>query len=447
MSVNTYKRLLLVLFGVWINTATSQQEKSQAGTYTLQQCIDTALVNSTQVQIAGNNRLAAEVKHKEVVAGLIPKLTASGEYKYFIDLPYQLMPAQIFGGPPGVYKEVQFGVPHNINANVTLQLPLYAPQLYGGMKQTALAAGMANTQLRKTKEQIYYDVTLLYRNAQLLINRIAFLDTSIANTNKILDNVRQLQAQQLTTETDVKRVALQLSVLNSQKAKIEAKVEQILNALKIYMGKPFDFDLQIVSEIESATEQPAEYTKSITADEELLDFKQQLIKSKISTLRKSKFLPQVGAFGYLGTTGFGYDGAPKSFLNFYPVNMVGLKISMPLFNGTVTNKQIAREKLEYQNVLLQQQAVKNKSDLEITNARNDLLIARQMLEVRQNEINLANDIYRDTYRQHQQALVSTTDLIKAENELRNAKQNYLSAMVDYLIADLKLKQLTGNILK
>jgi len=161
MSVNIYKLSLLTLFGIWINTATSQQEKSQAGTYTLQQCIDTALINSTQVKIAGNNRLAAEVKHKEVVAGLIPKLTASGEYKYFIDLPYQLMPAQIFGGPPGVYKEVQFGVPHNINANVTLQLPLYSPQLFGGIKQTKIAAELENTKLRKTKEQIYYDVTLL----------------------------------------------------------------------------------------------------------------------------------------------------------------------------------------------------------------------------------------------------------------------------------------------
>ena len=42
-------------------------------------------------------------------------------------------------------------------------------------------------------------------------------------------------------------------------------------------------------------------------------------------------------------------------------------------------------------------------------------------------------------------MASLTDIVLADNALREAQQTYLSAVVDYLKADLELKKLTGNI--
>lgn len=440
MLVNIYRRLVVML-AISISSTTWSQN------WTLQQCIDTALVNNTQVKILENQKEITDLKNKEVKSNLIPKVYANGEYKYFIDLPYQLMPAQIFGGPPGVYKEAQFGVPHNINANLTIQLPIYSAQLYGGIKQTNIAKGMVDVQSKKTKEQIVYEVTAIYRNIQLLINKEIFIDSSIYNTQKMLNNIELLQEQQLVTGTDVKRVYYQLSILKSQKKQIHSKTEQVTDALKMYIGVALETDLKVNEQIDLADNYGKDiYETKTTTDEELINFKKEMVNTEIQTLNRTRYIPTVGAYGSFGTMGYGYDGEPQTFLNFYAMNVVGLKVSVPLFNGTVTSKQVAQKKIEYKNLELQQQAVKDKQNLEVSNAIKDLQIALDLLDVRLNQIALAQDIFKEVNHQHKQGLASTTDLIKADNELRLAKQNYLSAITDCIIADLKVRKVTGNIL-
>jgi hypothetical protein len=54
-----------------------------------------------------------------------------------------------------------------------------------------------------------------------------------------------------------------------------------------------------------------------------------------------------------GTTGFGYNGQPASFLDFYPIGFAGIQLSYPLFNGTVTLRKINQKTLELRNNELQ----------------------------------------------------------------------------------------------
>ena len=141
-----------------------------AQTWSLQQCIDTALVNNKNLQISRNNQQISEQKRKEVQANLIPKLDVNGEYKYFTDLPYQLMPLSTFNpqAPEGQFKEAQFGVPHNINANLQLSVPLYNAQLYSNIATTKIATEISSLQYKKTEEQVFFEVSNLYYNAQPL---------------------------------------------------------------------------------------------------------------------------------------------------------------------------------------------------------------------------------------------------------------------------------------
>jgi OMF family outer membrane factor len=85
------------------------------------------------------------------------------------------MPASIFGGPAGTFKETQFGVPHNINANLQLTMPLYNPQVFGAMQSSKIAVELSGLQLQKTEEQIYFDISNLYYNGQLLLRQLSFI--------------------------------------------------------------------------------------------------------------------------------------------------------------------------------------------------------------------------------------------------------------------------------
>ena len=435
--VNIRKWFLVLLLTVTGFTAV------QAQVWTLQQCIDTAQVYNKTLQMSRNNIAISQQKRKEASANLIPKITANADYKYFTDLPTQLMPAAIFGGPAGTFKETQFGVPHNINANLQLSMPLYNPQVFGAMQSTKIAAELSGLQLQKTEEQIYFDISNLYYNGQLLLRQLSFIDSNVVNTAKLLRNMKLLKEQLMAKGTDVSKVQLQKEQLETQRELVSSRYDQVMNALKFAMGIPLDQYLKIEPEI--LYKKSDEYAATPAIDIRLANTQSKLLLSELNTLKKSR-LPSVSLFGTYGKTGFGYDKQPNDFLKFYPIGFAGIQISYPLFNGTVTQRKITQKKLEIKNSELQVQIVTEQNAMQTNNAKRQMVVSKKSIETNSSQIKLAQTIYEQTVLQQKQGTASLTDVLLADTALREAQQNYLSAVVDYLKVDLELKKLTNQLL-
>lgn len=385
----------------------------------------------------------SEQKQKEAISNLIPKVNVVGDYKYFIDLPYQLMPLSTFNptAPEGQFKEAQFGVPHSISAQIQVALPLYNPQIYGGIRTTKIAAEITEIQYKKTEEQVFFEISNLYYNNQILQHQLAFIDSNIVNTSRLLENLQLLYQQLMIKGTDVKKVELQLEQLKTQKEIIANNAEEVLKALKLSMGKLSTFNLQIETDIQFNIN---EYSNAATVDLQLTNMQYRLLTSELMTLRNSR-LPSVSLYGSYGQTGFGYDKKPNDFLKFFPASFVGVQLSYPLFNGTVTYRKINQKKIEIQNSQLQISIVTDQNNMLIENAKRRRAVTQKTIANTLSQINLARTVYEQTSLQQKEGTANLTDVLLADNTLREAQQSYLSAVVEYLKADLELKKLTGNI--
>lgn len=428
--------LLLFLFGFAI---------VQGQTWTMQQCIDTAQVYNKNLQMSRNYMAIGEQKMKEAKANLLPKVTANVDYKYFTNLPYQLLPLSTFNptAPVGQFKEAQFGVPHNINANLQLAMPLYNPQVYGAIQATKIASELTELQYQKTEEQIYFDISNLYYNAQILQYQLAFIDSNLINAERLLKNIQLLNAQLLAKGTDVSKIKLQVTQLASQKENMKSKYDQILNALKFAIGLPLDKILEVDSEV--SMENTSEYLSYSTLDFKIAKTQNLLLQSELTTLDKSKFLPSVYLTATYGTSGFGYRDESNSFLNFFPIGFAGIQLSYPIFSGTVTKRKINQKKIELQNNGLLLGLINDQNHLQVENAKLQRTIAKRLLETTNEQIALAKIIYDQTIFQQKQGTAHLADVLLADNALREAQQTYISVMIDYLKADLELKKLTVNI--
>lgn len=436
--VNIHKQFIMLLF------TTIAFQSAQAQAWSLQQCIDTALVQNKNLQMGRNNISIGEQKSKEANANLIPKVTANADYKYFTNLPYQLMPLSTFNptAPEGQFKEAQFGVPHNINANLQLSMPLYNPQVYGAIQTTKIASELTELQYKKTEEQIYFEISNLYYNAQILYHQLAFIDSNLINSERLLSNIQLLNQQLLAKGTEVSKVKLQVSQLITQKENINSKYEQVLNVLKFSMGISIEQNLQIEPTIQY--QNTIEYSSSSTLDISISKTQNLLISSELSTLNKSRFFPSLHLIGTYGTAGFGYDKQPNDFLKFYPIGFAGIQLSYPLFNGTVTQRKINQKRLEIQNSELQLGLLTEQNNIAVENAKLQKIVAKKSVETTTEQIKLAQTIYDQTLLQQKQGTANLTDVLLADNALREAQQAYLTAVIDYLKADLELKKLTGN---
>lgn len=440
MLVNTHIHILKAVVSLLFVSVTVVN----AQVMTLEQCVDSALRFNKTLKISQSEIHAAHLQKKEAVSAFIPKVAGNADYRYYSDLPYQLVPSSFFNGPAGVYKEAQFGVPHNLNASLAVDVTLYNPQAVGAIAISRNAQELVKIQYRQNEEQVVYEVTNLYYNAQLITNQIEFIEGSIVNAEKLLKSVELLYAQKMVRGTDVDKVRLQQNQLSTQLQKAKTQLESVVNLLMLQMG--FGNERKIDVEKQFVRNEVTDPAVKETSDILLMNARQNLLGSEMKTLKLSH-LPSFSFYGSYGVTGFGYYSGTKDFTKFYPVSFGGLKMSWMIFSGTTLELKISRKREELKQNKLRIELLKEKQLVQTLNAKGQLESATTQLSNTEKQLQLAESIYSKMLLQQQEGLVSLTDVLLADNSRREAQQNYLSALVDVMRADIELKKASGTIIK
>ncbi len=440
VSIHYHRTSLLGLtMLLWILLLVSNSANAQS--ISLDQCLATAEEHNRTLALAKQDIELSEEKRKEVLGNLLPKVSASADYRYYTDLPYQLMPASVFGGPEGTYKEVQFGVPQTLAANLQVQWPVFNPAVLGAMHTTRIASEISELQRVRTKEELVVDVSQAYYNAQILKSQITFLDSNVINMEKLMKTTTLLYEQQVVKATDVDRIQLQLDQSISKRTTLHAQYRQVTNVLEFLMGIPFSNSLEVEPAI--PIKMVNEYQAEQSTELKLMEKKLQLNQSQLHGAKLNR-LPSLSAYAMYGTTGMGTTG-DNSFFNFYPIGSVGVKLSVPLFSGTVTQHKINQQKIELQKATIQQEMAIDKNRMEIENARKQYQAAKDFASTTLSQIKLANNIYSQTVLQNQLGVASLTDVLIADNSVRDAQQQYTTALVNLFRAELEIKRVTGNL--
>lgn len=439
MLVSAHKQVIL---GIVIFISSFQMINAQI--WTLQQCIDSAEVHNIRLRINSLEMESSQQQERVVEGYRIPKLNLNADYKYFTDLPYQLMPMSVFGGPEGQFKEAQFGVPHHLNADLTLAIPIYNPELYGNIKTSRAATELTRIQNLKSKEEVFFEVSTVYYNAQIISQGLDFIDSNIINAKQLLRSVELLQTQELVTGTDVNRARLKLLQLEKERESTAVKYDRVINVLNFLMGRALTEPIEIDKTIDF--KQIENYETGASLSVQLAEARNTLLQTQINTLQKTRYLPSLNAFATYGTTGYGYDEEPNRFLNFYPKGLAGIQISMPIFNGMVTKRKVISKQLEIDASTLQIELIQDQTNVNIENALSEKDNANRTKEIVAEQLKLAELIYDQTILQHNEGIVSLTDVIMAETEVNKAQLEYLATIIEYLKADLKLKMESGVLL-
>lgn len=415
----------------------------QAQIMSLQQCIDSALVHEHRIKIADADERIADERLREARGGMIPKLRAGADYKYYFDQPYQLMPATIFGGPPDTYRAIQFGTPQNVTANLALQVPIYEPTAIGTIQVNKEAAVVAGIQSERTREDVVLEVSAVYYNAQIVQSSLAFIDSNLVNAEELVRSVSLLHEQALARGTDVDRMKLQRDQLKTQQEQVRSQREQVLDVLRIFMGLPADAPLAVAA-VEPVTDEPVAGSGTTTAMR-LADQSLRLRTAKLGLMQKARY-PSLSGQGFYGTTGFGTIG-PDDRFDFYPTSFLGLQLQVPLFQGTIVQHKIKAERFELEKAEEQRAALKDREGMERRAAERQFTVAQGTVVNAEAQLELAGRIRSNTVALHKQGLAAISDLVMVHQAHREAQQNYLDALVDLRKAQLELQRLNGGLLK
>jgi len=198
-----------------------------------------------------NARLDVAINSKQIdayMAARLPKVTFTGDYKYNAIIPGQVVPGAFFGGPPGTYSTVQFGVPYNLSNTVQLQQIVYNPQINYGLTALALNQKVFEIQQRMTEQEIKQQVASTYFNLQAISKQVSFLNQNIENVNKLIANMESMFRQEMIIRTEVDKLNIsRLSLVNSLQT-LKATQEQLEALLKILIGYDASRKIDLVAD-------------------------------------------------------------------------------------------------------------------------------------------------------------------------------------------------------
>jgi outer membrane protein TolC len=156
------------------------------------------------------------------------------------------------------------------------------------------------------------------------------------------------------------------------------------------------------------------------------------------------FLPVLSAF-YDYNLAYLNDSFAPLFSNSYPNSLVGLKLSLPLFQGTSRLQKLRKAHLEYQRLQLSQNDLKSTINTQFTQAMAGYKSNLYALQLAKSNRALASEIFNTVAMQYIQGIKTYLELIVSETDLRSAKLNYLTALFQVLSSKLDLNAAMGDI--
>lgn len=434
-TVNLFPLSLVVSLIVSSNVANAQA-------LDLGSCLKMADTANIQVR---NAKLDIEINQKQrgaYLAARLPQVNFSADYRYNAKIPGQVIPAELFGGPPGSFTTVQFGVPFVLSNTVQLTQVLFNSQVNYGLAALAVNSEIVETQNQMTTQEVRFQVSNTYFLIQGVIKQLEFIDSNLVNTKTLQKNMQAMLQQGLVVQTEVDKLKINELSLENAKASLLATKDQLTTLMKIYIGFPKEAIISF--EADELVENTILVDKSET---NFLAIKMLESQKKMNAEEKKGI-----TMGYLPNLSF--YAAYNYNMNLKPEDdfrqgidgaFLGLRLDWTLFDGLEKYhkskmNQLNKEKLDNQYDLLNQQL-----EMTVDNNRKQIDVKSGALSVTKEQLRLSENINKNAILKFKQGMSSSNDLILAENGLQQAQSNVVSAYIQLRQAELEYLKSIGNI--
>lgn len=429
-------RILLLFCPAWIF---AQQATPTNYTFGLQQAISYALEHNYSTINANRDIAISKQKKWETTAMGLPQINAGIDYQNNIVLQKSLIPAEIFGGPPGTFAEVAFGTNHTALVRGNL-----SQLIFDGSYIVALQASKAYLQFfenakKKTDSEIREMVTNSYGNVLLADESIKILEKNIVVIAKNKNDAEQIFKNGFGEQETVEQLSITESSVKISLERIKRVREISLNMLKVQLGLKVSDDLKLTDNLENlsvATSLPILKNNSFDASTNIdYQIANSLVTQKrlLLKLEKAKALPSLAAIANIGANAFSQE---FTFLNsnqrWFNYSNVGVSLNVPIFSSFARRARTQQAKLDFEKAQTQLTEAEQMLQLQYQRAKSDLEFSIAEYATTKNSLQLAERIERKQQIKFKEGLSTSFEFAEAQRQLYAEQQNHLQSMVNII---------------
>ncbi len=441
--------IIFIVFFLGIYQFATAQNKNRIDTVqylTLDQCIVYALQNQPAFKASSLDITIAKKTNAINLSAWLPQLNISGTFTHYDPLPTVFATNTV--NPEGPLIKEHSGIINTFLPQLSATQALFNPDVLYAARSAHLFVKEAQQSNDSTKINLIASVSKTFYGLLLTLEQINVLRDDTARLGKTLSDAYHQYVGGVVDKTDYKEATISLNNSKAQLKQAKENVRPQYSALKQLMGFPPEKEFSVSFDTALMMKEALYDTNQLLQYEKRIEYQQlQTIKSLQQLDVKyyiNQFIPSLSAF-YDYTFEYEKNTLPGFLNQNYPYTYIGASITIPLFTGLRRVESIQRAKLESKKIDWALVGLKSRIYSEYSAALADYKSNLFDLNVLNNNLKMARDVYGIVSLQYKQGLIPYLNVIIAESNLISSEISYLNALFQLLSSKVDLEKAMGNI--
>lgn len=379
-------------------------------------------------------------------AGALPTLSLDASYNRNFNIASFFVQMKDSTGQSQTI-EFKTGFKNSYGANLALVQPIWQ----GGKVFTALSIAKDYHKYTLAIEDqaaanVLYNCEVLFWGVLLQRARLDVLQKSYEAASHSLDVVEKQKSQGVVSEFEVLRARVEKSNLEPQLLQAESDLKLASQRLKSFLGIPLEEDVTIVEEPLQASTAGLPSSDDLVASalEKRAEMRQASyvrdMSRKAVSVARAEYWPSLDA-----VASYSWQSQSDRFTldeNISRSTTAGLRVSVPIFSGGSTRGAVTQAIAEHNQALLDLQQKRDDVRLEVEQAYDRLLQAKQSLDAQQSTIALAEEGLRIANLRYESGIGTLLEVLSAQAALTQARELLAQATFAFRTAKAGLKLAT-----
>lgn len=419
----------------------------QQSPMTLKNCIEYGLKNHRSNVVSENDIRSNQAKIQEIRAAYLPVVNINGSLDNNLKVQQSVIPGALFGSSEDI--RVAFTKKYNTLVTAQVDQTVYDPSLMASFKANQYSRQQVQLNKENNDETIIYNVSSAYY--QVFVNRqqVEYLLEDLDTYQQQLAVAKLKVDKGVMMDVDLNKIQVSYNNTLSQLHAAESNVALAENQLKNAMGMLLSDSIRI--DTTAQVRQTATLSTLVNSTDFAVtnrtDYKLSMVNISLLSVEEKRIratgFPKLTAYARYGGNAFG-DHLSESF-SLTSFSAIGLKLSIPLFDGLKRNGQARQAKYDVLNAIENMSIDRQDASLEYENIRTQLIEAQSSMDNDRRTLTLAQSVFETTDLQYQKGVTDLTDWLETQRSLKEAQSNYLNSIFKFYLSLVDIEKAKGTL--
>jgi len=449
-----------------LSTAAGAQQRHDLSA---RQVADYARKNSSTVKNALLGIQLQEQQNRELTAAAYPQVTGNVATNYNPNVAVQQFPNFIAAATYGVLEKegvegssgpikspndfgfinAQFGTKYNASYGASLQQLLFEGQVFVGLQARATSMEFARKTAEVTEENIRASIYKIYYQLAASKAQLQLIDANIERITKLESDAKAMYENGFAEKIEINRASVQLANLQTERIKAVNAIQNGFVGLKTLMGMPAQDTLVLTDSVTYDMIKDGMLENLNFKYEDRKEYQLAQLGTKLREYNvkryKMTYFPTVALTGSYNRISQSNKFDFLSGAKWFPASVIGVNVSIPIFDGLARDARIKRAKLELQQSQNDLEGLQRNIDQEAETALNNYKSALATLDAQKQNIQLAETVFNQARLKREQRLGTTLEITTAQADLQVAQSNFILAMYDAIKAKVDYFKAIGRL--